>query len=169
MKNALLALFVVVATYSAFKNADAVQSIDFRGENYALSEQSRRSGSDVFLYSPGGENALRAGKYIQVAHLPKVEIAPEEYRRQYMEAIKKANSFKNLSEISFFYIEANTLVHSSLVQDGDRFKLYGYAEVRSADELTGSGTRFAKAAMARELEETIRALPEPPMAISTWF
>jgi hypothetical protein len=152
MKKAILALFVVFAAYSAFKNADAVRSIDFRGENYALSEQSRRAGSDVYMYSPGGENFLRAGKYIQVAHLPKVDMAPEEYRRQYMEAMKRTNSFKKLTEHSFFYIEANTLVHSSLVQDEDRFKLYGYAEIRSAEELTGQGTRFGKKAIARSTQ-----------------
>lgn len=169
MQKVFFGIFVIFAAYMAFKSADAVQSIDFRGDNYALSEQYRRSGAEVYMYSPGGENFLRAGKYIQVAHMPKVDMPAEEYRRQFMETVKKAKSFKMVTDHSFFYIEANTLVHSALILEGDEFKLYGYAEIRTEEELRDLGSRGAKTAIARDFEATIAALPEPPSTISTWF
>ena len=169
MKNILIGIVVIFVAYMAFRSADAVQSIDFRGDNYALNDQYRRAGSDVYMYSPGGENFLRAGKYIQVAHLPKVDMPADEYRKQFMENVKIGTNFKMVTDHSFFYIEANTLVHSILILDGDEFKLYGYAEIRSEEEIQALGSGGAKRALAREFEATIAALPEPPSAISTWF
>ncbi len=169
MNKILIGIAVVAVGYFAFKNADAVQSIDFLGDNYTLSEQYRRSGAEVYMYSPNGENFLRAGKYIQVAHLPKVDMPAEEYRRQFLETMKKSKSFRTVTDDSFFYIEANTLVHSMLIQEGDGFKLYGYAEIRTEEELKDLADRGAKPSIAREFEKTIASLPEPPSAISTWF
>lgn len=169
MKNILIGIFVVSVAYLAFSSADAVQSIDFRGDNYALSDQYRRSGSDVYMYSPGGENFLRAGKYIQVARLPAVDIPTEEYRRRFMETSKNFKGFEMVTANSFFYIEANNLVHSTLIQEGDGFALYGYAEIRSEEELRDLGNHGANPEIAREFEKTIAALPDPPSAISTWF
>lgn len=169
MKQVWITIFVVLLAYFAFKRADAVQSIDFRGENYSLSEQYKRSGAAVYMYSPGGENALRAGKYIQVAHLPRVDMPADEYRRQYMETMKQANSFKKLTEKSFFFVEAKTFVHSALIQDGDRFKLYGYAEVQSDKQVGGASGKRARKSIAQEFEQTIDTLPQPPRSISTWF
>lgn len=168
-KHILFALAIAFILYSAFKKTDAVQSIEFQGENYELSETFRRSGSTVYMYSPGGANFLRAGKYIQVVHLPKVEMSAEEYRRQFTETLKKGDRYKKLSENAFFYVEANTSVHSALIQEGDTFKLYGYAEIQSEEEKRGPGGMTAKPAIAREFEKTISRLPSPPRAIQTWF
>lgn len=168
-KHILFALAIAFILYSAFKKADAVQNIEFQGENYELSETYRRSGSTVYMYSPGGANFLRAGKYIQVVHLPKVEMSAEEYRRQFTETLKKGDRYKKLSENAFFYVEANTSVHSALIQEGDTFKLYGYAEIQSEEEKRDPSGMTAKPAIAREFEKTISRLPSPPRAIQTWF
>lgn len=168
-KHALIALLIVFALYTAFKEADAVQSIEFQGETFELSEKYRQSGSTVYLYSPGGISSLRAGKYIQVAHLPEVDVAAEEYRRRFMEVLKNGNSFKKLSENAFFYVEANTAVHSALIQDGDSFKVYGYAEMQSDEQMRDPGSVVANRELARELERTISRLPAPPASFQTWF
>lgn len=168
-KHILFALAIAFLLYSAFKKADAVQNIEFKGENYELSETYRRSGSTVYMYSPGGANFLRAGKYIQVVHLPKVEMSAEEYRRQFTETLKKGDRYKKLSENAFFYVEANTSVHSALIQEGDTFKLYGYAEIQFEEEKRDPSGMTAKPAIAREFEKTISRLPSPPRAIQTWF
>ena len=168
-KHILFSLGLIFVLYSAFKEADAVQSIEFQGETYELSETFRRSGSTVYMYSPGGANFARAGKYIQVAHLPKVEMPAEEFRRQFTETIKQGDRYKKLSENAFFYVEANTSVHSALIQEGDTFKLYGYAEIQSGEQTRNPSSVTGKPAIARELERTISRLPPPPSAIQTWF
>lgn len=169
MKNVLIAIACIFFAYSALKRADAVQSIDFRGDNYELSDSYQRSGSGVYMYTPNGENFLRAGHYIQVAHLPKVDLPAEEFRRQYMETMGKAASFDRINENYFFYIEANSLVHGALVQEGDRFKLYGYAEILPDGAPQSPSSHRATPAIAQDLEKTIRNLPLPPRTISTWF
>jgi len=121
------------------------------------------------MYSPGGANFLRAGKYIQVVYLPKVEMPAEEYRRQFTETIKKGDRYKELSENAFFYVEANTSVHSALIQEGDTFKLYGYAEIQSEEQVLNPSSVIAKPAIAEEFERTINRLPPPPSSIQTWF
>jgi len=168
-KQILFALAIVFFLYSAFKRADAVQSIGFQGETYELSDTYRRSGSTVYMYSPGGANFLRAGKYIQVAHLPRVEMSAEEYRRKFMETIKNGDRYKKLSENAFFYVEANTSVHSALIQDGDTFKLYGYAEIQSEEQVRNPGSITAKKSIADDFERTISRLPPPPRSFRTWF
>ena len=168
-KHILFALAIAFFLYSAFKKADVVQSIEFQGETYELSETYRRSGSTVYMYSPGGANFLRAGRYIQVAHLPKVEMAAEEFRRQFTETIKKSDRYKELSENAFFYVEANTSVHSALIQEGDTFKLYGYAEIQSEEQVRNPSSVIAKPVIAEEFERTISRLPPPPRSIQTWF
>lgn len=168
-KHVLIALLIVFVLYTAFKEADAVQSIEFQGEIFELSEKYRQSGSTVYLYSPGGASSLRAGKYIQVAHLPEVDVSAEDYRRQFMEVIKNSDGFKKLSENAFFYVEANSAVHSALIQDGDSFKLYGYAEIQSEEQMRDRSNLIADREVARELERTISRLPAPPSVIQTWF
>lgn len=165
-KHILIGLVVAFFLYFAFKQADAVQSIDFKGETYELSETYRRSGSAIYMYTPDGANFLRAGKYIQVAHLPKVEISPEEFRRQFTETLKQGDRYMKLSENAFFYVEANSSVHSALIQDGDSFKLYGYAEIKTVEEARGL---TANPDVAADFEKTINRLPSPPRAILTWF
>jgi len=169
VKHILFGLGIAFVLYSAFKEADAVQSIEFQGETYELSDTFRRAGSTVFMYSPGGTNALRAGKYIQIAHLPKVEISVEEFRRQLTEMFKKGNRYQKLSENAFFYVEANTAVHSALIQEGDTFMLYSYAEIQSEEQARNLSSLTGKPAIAREFEKTISSLPSPPTAITTWF
>jgi endonuclease YncB( thermonuclease family) len=83
-----------------------------------------------------------------------------------METVKKADRYKKLSENAFFYVEANTSVHSALIQDGDAFKVYGYAEIKSEEQARNLSS---KPAIAREFEKMIRGLPSPPRAIQTWF
>ena len=168
-KHTLFALAIAFFLYSAFKKADVVQSIEFQGETYELSETYTRSGSTVYMYSPGGANFLRAGKYIQVVYLPEVEMSAEEFRRQFAETIKRGDRYKKLSENAFFYVEANTSVHSALVQEGDAFKLYAYAEIQSEEQVGNPSSVIAKPAVAEELEKTIRKLPPPPRSIQTWF
>ena len=168
-KHILFALAIAFFLYSAFKKADVVQSIEFQGETYELSETFRQSGSTVYMYSPGGANFLRAGKYIQVAHLPNVEMPAEEFRRQFNETIKKNNRYKKLSENAFFYVEANTSVHSALIQEGDTFTLYGYAEIQSEEQVRNPSSVTAKPAIAEEFERTISRLPRPPSSFQTWF
>ena len=121
------------------------------------------------MYSPGGANFIRAGKYIQVVDLPKVEMSAEEYRRQFNETIKKSDRYKKLSENAFFYVEANNTVHSALILEGDTFKLYGYAEIQSEEQMRDPSSVIAKPAIAEVLERTIRGLPPPPRSIQTWF
>ena len=169
VKHILVALAVAFILYSAFKRADAVQSIEFQGETYELSDTYRRSGSTVYMYSPGGANFLRAGKYIQVVHLPKVEMSAEEYRRQFTEMLKKGDRYEKLSENAFFYVEENSSVHSALIQEGDSFKLYGYAEIQSEEQGRNLSSMTGKPAIARELERTIASLPPPPRTIQTWL
>lgn len=168
-KHVLFALIAAFILYSAFKKVDAVQSIEFQGETYELSESFRRAGSTVYMYSPGGAHFLRAGKYIQVAHLPKVEMSAEEYRRRFTETLEKGDRYKKLSEHAFFYVEANTSVHSALIQEGDTFKLYGYAVIQSEEQVRNPSSVSASSAIAREFEATIGRLPPPPRAIQTWF
>ena len=168
-KHILFALGIAFFLYSAFKKADAVQSIEFQGETYELSESYRRSGSTVSMYSPGGANFIRAGKYIQVAHLPEVNMSAEEFRRQFTETIKRSDRYKKLSDNAFFYVEANSSVYSALIQEGDTFKLYGYAEIHSEEQKRNPSSVIAKAAIAEALERTIRMLPPPPRSIQTWF
>jgi hypothetical protein len=168
-KHILFALAVAFFLYSAFKKADVVQSIEFQGETYELSDTYRRSGSTVYMYSPGGANFLRAGKYIQVAHLPKVEMPAVEFRRQFTETIKKGDRYKELSKNAFFYVEANTSVHSALIQEGDTFKLYAYAEIQSEEQVRNPNSVIAKPAIAEEFERTISRLPPPPRSFQTWF
>ena len=168
-KHILFALAIAFFLYSAFKEADAVQSIEFQGETYELSDTYRRSGSTVYMYTPGGENFLRAGQYIQVAHLPKVEMSAEEFRRQFDETIKRNDRYKKFSENSFFYVEANTSVYSALIQEDDTFKLYGYAEIQSEEQVRNPSSVTAKPAIAEEFERTISRLPSPPSSIQTWF
>ena len=168
-KHILFALAIAFFLYSAFKKTDAVQSIEFQGETYDLSETFRQSGSNVYMYTPGGANFLRAGKYIQVAHLPKVGMPAEEFRRQFTETIKKGDRYKKLSKNAFFYVEANTAVHSALIQEGDTFKLYGYAEIQSEEQVSNPSSVIAKPAIAEELERTISRLPPPPRSFQTWF
>jgi hypothetical protein len=165
-KHILFAVVIAFTLYSAFKEADTVQNIEFQSETYELSETFRRSGSTVYMYSPGGANFLRAGKYIQVVHLPKVDLSTEEYRRQFTETVKRSDRYKKLSENAFFYVEANTSVHSALIQDGDAFKVYGYAEIKSEEQ---ARSLSSKPAIAREFEKMILGLPSPPRAIQTWF
>lgn len=169
MKYLLLTIVSLFLVYSAFKRIDAVESIDFRGESYTLTEDYTRSGADVYMYAPGGQNFMRAGKYIQVAHLPAVEMSAEEYRNQYMQTLRQAPGFQKISEESFFYVEANTLVHSALIQEGDRFKLYGFAEILPEGASSNPGDHSPNQSIAREFEETIRKLPRPPRGITTWF
>jgi len=168
-KHIFIALVSVFVLYSAFKKADAVQSIVFKGETYELSESYRQSGSKVYMYTPGGGNFLRAGKYIQVVHLRSVDMPADVYRRQFMETIKRGDSFKSLSDNAFFYVESNTAVHSALVQEDDSFKLYGYAEIQSGEQAEALSNNNAKRSIARELESTISMLPPPPSAFTTWF
>lgn len=168
-KHILFALGIAFILYSAFKKADAVQSIEFQGATYELSDTLRRSGSTVHMYTPGGANFARTGKYIQVVSMPKVEMPPEEYRRQFTEMVKKGDRYKKLSENAFFYIEANTSVHCALIQEGDFFKLYGYAVIQTEEELRDPNRVFAKPAIANEFERTVTRLPPPPRSISTWF
>jgi len=168
-KHILFALAIVFLLYSAFKEADAVQSIDFQGETYELSETYRRSGSTVYMYTPGAANFLRAGKYIQVAHLPEADMSAEEYRRRFNEQLEKGDGYRKLSENAFFYIEANTSVHSALIQDGDTFKLYGYAEIQSEERTQDSSRPTARQSIADDFERTISRLPPPPRSIQTWF
>jgi len=168
-KHILFGLGIAFVLYSAFKEADAVQSIEFQGETYELSETYRRSGSAVYMYSPGGANVLRAGKYIQVVYLPEIDLSAEEYRRQLTEMFKKGERYQKLTENGFFYVEANTAVHSALIQEGDAFKLYGYAEIQSGEQAQDLSTMTGKPTIAREFEKTIRSLPPPPTAIQTWF
>lgn len=155
VKHILIILIVACVLYFAFNQAGAVQSIEFRGETYELSDTSRRSGSTVYMYTPGGANFLRAGKYIQVVHLPRVEMSAEEYRRQYTEIFKRGDSYKKLSEHAFFYVEANTAVHSALIQEGDDFKLYGYAEIKTEEQ---ARSLTADPAIAADFEKTISGL-----------
>jgi len=168
-KHILIALGIVFLLYSAFKKADAVQSIEFQGESYELSDTLRRSGSTVHVYTPGGANFARAGKYIQVVSMPKVKMPPEEYRRQFTDMVKKGKRFKKLSENAFFYTEANTSVHCVLVQEGDIFKLYGYAVIQSEEEKRDPNRVTSKPSIADEFERTVGRLPPPPASISTWF
>jgi hypothetical protein len=168
-KHILFALAIAFFLYSAFKKADVVQSIEFQGETYALSETFRRSGSTVYMFTPGGANFARAGKYIQVAHLPKVEMPAEEYRRRFMETLEQGDRFQKLSENAFFYVEANTSVHSALIQEGDTFKLYGYAEIQSEEQARNPSSNIAKSAISDAFERMIRRLPPPPSSIQTWF
>ena len=168
-KHILVALAIAFFLYSAFKEADVVQSIEFQGETYELSDTYRRSGSTVYMFSPGGVNFIRAGKYIQVAHLPKVEMPAEEFRRQFDETIKNNDRYKKFSENAFFYVEANSSVYSALIQEGDIFKLYGYAEIQSEEQVSNPSSVIAKPAIAKEFERTISRLPAPPSSIQTWF
>jgi hypothetical protein len=168
-KHILFALAIAFFLYSAFKKADVVQSIEFQGETYELSETYRRSGSAVYMYSPCGANFLRAGKYIQVVYLPKVEMPAEEFRRQFTETLKKGDRYKKLSENAFFYVEANTSVYSALIQEDDTFKLYAYAEIQSEEQVRNPSSVTAKPAIAEDFERTIRRLPPPPRSIQTWF
>ena len=168
-KYILIALVIAFILYSAFKKADAVQSIEFRGESYELSDTLRRSGSTVHMYTPGGANFARAGKYIHVVSMPKAEMPPEEYRRLFTEMVKKGNRYKKLSENAFFYTEANTSVHCVLVQEGDIFKLYGYAVIQTEEEQRDPNRVVAKPSIAEEFERTVSTLPSPPTSISTWF
>ena len=168
-KHILFALGIAFILYSAFKQADAVQSIAFQGESYELSDTSRRSGSTIHMYTPGGTNFARAGKYIQVVSMPEVDMPSEEFRRLYTDIVKKNDRYKKLSENAFFYVEGNTSVHSALVQEGDIFKLYGYAVIQSEEEQRNPDSVVAKPAIASALERTVRMLPPPPTSISTWF
>ena len=168
-KHILFALAIAFFLYSAFTKVDVVQSIEFQGETYELSETIRRSGSAVYMFTPGGANFARAGKYIQVAHLPKVEMSAEEYRRRFTETLSQANRYQKLSENAFFYVEANTSVHSALIQEGDTFNLYGYAEIQSEEQARDPSSIKAKPATADEFERMIRRLPPPPRSIQTWF
>ena len=167
-KHILITLAIAFFLYSAFKRADVVQNIDFQGETYELSDTDRRSGSTVYMYTPGGANFLRAGKYIQVAHLPKVDMSAEEYRRRFTETIKRGDRYQKLSENAFFYVEANTSVHSALIQEGDTFKLYGYAEIQSEEQARNPSSITARPSIAAEFERTINILPPPPRSIQTW-
>jgi len=166
VKQIFVALVLAFIVYSAFKEADAVQSIEFQGETYELSETYRRSGSTIYMYSPGGANFLRAGKYIQVVHLPKVDMPAEEYRQKFTETLQLGDRYKKLSDNSFFYVEANTSVHSALIQEGDTFKLYGYAEIKTEEQ---ARNLRSKPKLARAFEKTITTLPPPPSAFWTWF
>jgi hypothetical protein len=168
-KHILFGLAIAFFLYTAFKEADEVQSIEFQGETYELSDTYRRSGSTVYMFTPGGDNFMRAGKYIQVAHLPKVEMPAEEFRRQFNETIKRSDRYKKLSENAFFYVEANTSVHSALIQDGDTFKLYAYAEIQSEEQVRNPSSLIAKPAIAEAFERTISRLPSPPSSFRTWF
>jgi hypothetical protein len=168
-KHILFALAIAFFLYSAFKKVDVVQSIEFQGETYELSNTYKRSGSTVSMYSPGGANFLRAGKYIQVVYLPKVEMSAEEFRRQFTETIKKGDRYRKLSENAFFYVEANTSVHSALIQEGDTFKLYAYAEIQSEEQVRNPSSLIAKPAIAEAFERTMSRLPPPPRSIQTWF
>lgn len=168
-KQILFALAIAFLLYSAFKKADVVQSIEFQGETYELSDTFRRSGSTVYMFTPGAANFARAGKYIQVAHFPEVEMPAAEYRRQFTESIKKSDRYQKLSENAFFYVEANTSVHSALVLDGDAFKLYGYAEIQSEEQARNPSSVTAKPAIADAFERMISRLPSPPRSIQTWF
>jgi hypothetical protein len=168
-KHILFALVIAFFLYSAFKKVDVVQSIEFQGETYELTDTYRRSGSSIYMYTPGGANFLRAGKYIQVAHLPKVEMSAEEYRRRFTETLKQGDRYQKLSENAFFYVEANTSVHSVLIQEGDTFKLYGYAEIQSEEQVRNPSSVTAKPAIADEFERMISRLPPPPRSIQTWF
>lgn len=168
-KHILFALCIAFILYSAFKEADAVQSIQFQGESYELSDTLRRSGSTVHMYTPGGTNFARAGKYIQVVSMPEVDMPSEEFRRQYTDIVKKGDRYKKLSENAFFYVEGTTAVHSALVQEGDIFKLYAYAVIQSEEEQRNPDSVVAKPAIASALERTVRMLPPPPTSISTWF
>jgi hypothetical protein len=168
-KHILFALGIAFLLYSAFKEADAVQNIEFQGETYELSDTFRSSGSTVYMYTPGGANFVRAGRYIQVAHLPKVEMSAEEFRRRFTETLKQGDRYQKLSENAFFYVEANTSVHSVLVQEGDIFKLYGYAVIQTEEEQRDSNRVVAKPAIADEFERTVSRLPPPPSSFSTWF
>lgn len=169
MKNILLVVIVAVLAYSTFKRADAVQSIEFRGEIYALSDDFTRSRATVYMYTPGGENFLRAGKYIQVAHLPQVDLPAAEYRKQYMGTLEQAPGFAKTSDVSFFFVEANSLVHSTLLLDDDRFKLYSYAEILKDSESSDPKDHSPSRKVADEFEKTTKSLPMPPRTISTWF
>ena len=168
-KHILLALAIAFFLYSAFKKADVVQSIEFKGETYELSETYRRSGSTVYMYSPGGANFLRAGKYIQVVDLPEVKMSAEEFRRQFNETVKNGDRYKKLSESAFFYVEANTSVHSALIQEGDTFKLYAYAEIQSEEQVRNPSSVIAQPSIAEDFERTINRLPPPPRSFQTWF
>jgi len=168
-KHILFALAIVLVLYSAFKKADAVQSIEFQGETYELSDKLRQLGSTVHMYTPGGENFARAGKYIQVVSMPEVDMPPEDYRSRFTDMVKKGDRYKKLSENAFFYVEANTSVHCVLVQEGDIFKLYGYAVIQTEEEQRDPTRVVAKTAIADEFERTVSRLPPPPASISTWF
>jgi hypothetical protein len=168
-KHILFALGIAFILYSAFKKADAVQSIEFQGESYELSDTLRRSGSTVHMYTPDGANFARAGKYIQVVSMPELDMPPEDYRGQFTDMVKKGDRYKILSDSAFFYVEANTSVHSVLVQEGDTFKLYGYAVIQTEEEQRDSNRVVAKPAIANEFERTVSRLPPPPSSISTWF
>jgi hypothetical protein len=168
-KHILIAVVIAFTLYSAFKRTDVVQSIEFQGETYELSDTLRRSGSSVYMFTPGGANFARAGKYIQVAHLPEVEMSAEEYRRRFTETLEKGDRYRKLSENAFFYVEANTAVHSALIQEGDAFKLYGYAEIQSEEQVRNPSSITAKPAIADEFERMISRLPPPPRSIQTWF
>jgi len=168
-KHILFALCIAFILYSAFKKTDAVQSIDFQGESYELSDTLRSSGSTVHMYTPGGTNFARAGKYLQVVSMPEVDMPSDEFRRQYTEIVKKSDSYKKLSENAFFYVEGNTAVYSTLVQEGDIFKLYGYAVIQSEEDQRKPDSMVEKALIASALERTVRFLPPPPASISTWF
>jgi hypothetical protein len=93
----------------------------------------------------------------------------EEFRRQFDETIKRNDRYKKFSENSFFYVEANTSVYSALIQEGDTFKLYGYAEIQSEEQVRNPSSVTAKPAIAEEFERTISRLPSPPSSIQTWF
>lgn len=168
-KHILFALAIAFFLYSAFKRADAVQSIEFQSETYELSDTLRRSGSTVHVYTPGGANFARAGKYIQVVSMPEVEMSAEEYRLRFTEMVEKGDRYKKLSENAFFYVEANTSVHCVLVQEDDIFKLYGYAVIQSEEEKRNPDSVVVKSTIADALERTVRRLPPPPTSISTWF
>ena len=49
-------------------------------------------------------------------------------------------------------------MHSALIEEDGRFKLYGYAEMRSEEELRDPSNRRARREVARDFEETIRAI-----------
>ena len=168
-KHILFALAIAFLLYSAFKRVDAVQDIEFQGETYELSDTLRRAGSTVHMYTPDGANFARAGRYIQVVSMPEVEMSAEEYRRRFTEMVQKSDRYKKLSENAFFYVEAKTSVHCALVQEGDIFKLYGYAVIQSEEEQRNPDSVVAKSALADELERTVSRLPPPPRSISTWL
>ena len=75
---------------------------------------------------------------------------------------RKVVRYKELSENAFFYVEANTSVHSALIQEGDTFRLYGYAEIQSEEQVSNPSSVIAKPGIAKDLERTISLLPTAP-------